>query len=109
MTKILALCVFAVSLFGCVGEKCLPNKGIGDVVIVTKDTYGANSRHTFNKMIEAAQANDTPATIDMILAGQLRCVDNGMRGSLVDKDGTRALVHLPDDNGDWWIASDFLK
>lgn len=108
-------CAFAITcacmlLTCCVGgEKCLPDKEIGDVVIITAQTFGATDRATYNKMMDAAKKGDNSATVDMLLAGQLRMVQEHQRGTLKDKDGTRAQVLLPDDNREWWINADFLK
>lgn len=91
------------------GEKCLPNKNIGDVVIVTQKTLAAKDRQTYNKMMDAAKSNNNSATTDMLLAGQLRTVTAQTRGTLKEKDGTRALVLLPDGNKEWWINANFLR
>lgn len=91
------------------GEKCLPNKNVGDVVKITRQTLGAMDRSTYNHMMEAAKNSDNATTMEMLLAGQLRVVKVYQRGTLKDKDGTRALVLMPDDNKSWWINADFLE
>ena len=101
--------ICACLVISCGGEKCLPNKNIGDVVVVTQKTLAAKDRRTYNKMMEAAKDGNNSATTDMLLAGQLRVVMAQTRGTIKEKDGTRALILLPDDKVEWWINENFLE
>ncbi len=105
--SIILFCALVISLVSC-GDSCLPDKKVGDVVMIKQQTMGATDRKTYNKMMEAAKKGDNRTTAVMLLAGQLRIAYPGSRGTLVEKDGSRVLVKLPDGK-EWWFVADFLE
>lgn len=81
---------------------------IGDEVTVNRDCFGASTKAAFKEMVRSATSGDQMGILDMMYSRDVRQIARGTRGKIIEDGGTCYRVRLNDDNGSWWISTDYV-
>ncbi len=96
--------LFVVVVLVIIGKTC--GTQIGDKVTVRRECFGASTKATFKEMVHTSIAGDKIGILDMMYSHEIRQIEAGTTGKLLEDGGTCYRVRLDDDYGVWWISTD---
>lgn len=82
---------------------------IGGKVRIKNKAFAASSERTFDRMITLLNANDEIGITEMLINGQIRVIEPGQTGKLIDIHFTYSEIRFDDDYQTWCVNNEFFS
>lgn len=82
---------------------------VGGKVRIKNKAFAASSERTFDRMISLINANDEVGITEMLINGQIRVIEPGQTGKLIDIHFTYSEIRFDDDYQTWCVNNEFFS